>query len=126
MGTRPTFTIGHGYVASIAMHALLVLPFVQSFRPPPDKPPLLVVELQGLIAETQFEERVLQEASEANSNRELSHAASETPSRPLTEGAAEPDAGSVASQLEAASVGSMERESSDDKQVAQTVERDRD
>lgn len=56
------FTIYHGLAASIAIHSALGLPvFLYALAPPPEEPPALVVELQGLVAETQTEEKVLQE-----------------------------------------------------------------
>ena len=56
------FTIYHGLAASIAIHSALGLPVVlYALAPPPEESPTLVVELQGLVAETQSEEKVLQE-----------------------------------------------------------------
>ncbi len=59
---KPRFTIYHGLAASIAIHSALGLPVVlYALAPPPEEPPALVVELQGLVAETQTEEKVVQE-----------------------------------------------------------------
>lgn len=56
------FTIYHGLAASIAIHAALGLPmFLYAPAAAPEEPPTLVVELQGLVADTQTEEKVLQE-----------------------------------------------------------------
>jgi protein TonB len=61
-GGRPRFTIYHGFAASLALHAAVALPFVlYALAPSPEEPPTLVVELQGVVAENQSEEKVLQE-----------------------------------------------------------------
>ncbi|WOJ89957.1 energy transducer TonB [Methylocapsa polymorpha] len=56
------FTIYHGLAASAALHSALALPLV--LRLPseaPDEAPTLMIELQGVVADTQSEERILQE-----------------------------------------------------------------
>ncbi len=56
------FTIYHGLAASIAIHSALGVPmFLYALAAAPEEPPTLVVELQGLVADTQTEEKVLQE-----------------------------------------------------------------
>ncbi len=61
-GGGSEFTIYHGFAASLALHAAVALPFVlHALAPPPEDPPALVVELQGVVAEYQSEEKVLQE-----------------------------------------------------------------
>jgi protein TonB len=55
------FTIWHGLAASLALHSALALPFVvQDLAEPPDDAEVLVVELQGMISDTQVEEKVAQ------------------------------------------------------------------
>jgi protein TonB len=62
MMRKPRFTIYHGLAASIAIHSALGLPVVYyAFARTPEELPPLVVELQGLVAETQSEEKVVQE-----------------------------------------------------------------
>lgn len=61
-----TFTLGHGLAASLALHGALILPFTLRFEPPPpDEPPLLVVELQGIQSDTQSEQQVQQQTKGA-------------------------------------------------------------
>jgi protein TonB len=55
------FTIWHGMAASLALHSAVALPFVvNNLTPPPDDSEVLVVELQGMISDTQAEEKVAQ------------------------------------------------------------------
>lgn len=62
MMRKLTFTIYHGLAASIAFHSALGLPLVlRAIAKSPEEPPTLVIELEGLVAETQNEEKVLQE-----------------------------------------------------------------
>lgn len=59
------FTIWHGIAASMALHSALALPFVMHhFAPPPDDLPVLVIELQGAVADVQAEGRVAQQTPE--------------------------------------------------------------
>lgn len=59
---RLRFTIYHGFVASIAIHSAVALPFVvQSLAQPPDEPEMLALELQGVVADNQVVQKVLQE-----------------------------------------------------------------
>ena len=52
------FTIWHGVAASLALHSALALPFVvHRFAPPPDDRPMLVIEVQGEVADRQDDER---------------------------------------------------------------------
>ncbi|PNG26387.1 energy transducer TonB [Methylocella silvestris] len=63
---RSRFTIYHGLAVSLALHCALALPFVlQELSPAPDEPEILVVELQGVIADTQSEQKTLQETKGA-------------------------------------------------------------
>jgi protein TonB len=62
MKRRFAFTIYHGLVASLAIHASLAAPFVlPGWMPPPDEPEPLVVELEGSVGTTQVEEKLVQE-----------------------------------------------------------------
>ncbi|GEC17218.1 energy transducer TonB [Nitrobacter winogradskyi] len=55
------FTIWHGMAASLVLHSAVALPFVvNNFTPPPDDSEVLVVELQGVVSDTQTEGRVAQ------------------------------------------------------------------
>lgn len=57
------FTIWHGIIASVTLHAALAVPFVvNNLTPPPDDLPTLVIELQGMVSDAQAEERVAQQA----------------------------------------------------------------
>jgi protein TonB len=56
------FTIWHGLAASLALHSALALPFVvHDLAEPPDDSEVLVVELQGMVSDTQTEEKVAQQ-----------------------------------------------------------------
>jgi protein TonB len=56
------FTIWHGMAASLALHSALALPLVvHNLAPPPDDAEVLVVELQGMVSDTQAEEKVVQQ-----------------------------------------------------------------
>ncbi|WP_020176369.1 energy transducer TonB family protein [Methyloferula stellata] len=57
------FTIFHGFVASVLIHSAVALPFVTHSldMQPDDEPELLVVELQGPVADEQTDQKVLQE-----------------------------------------------------------------
>lgn len=56
------FTLVHGFVVSLALHGTLLLPFIVRLEPePPEEPSILVVELQGFVAETQSEQQVQQQ-----------------------------------------------------------------
>lgn len=55
------FTIWHGMIASLALHSALALPFVVQTLAPPDDSEVLVVELQGMVSDTQLEEKVAQQ-----------------------------------------------------------------
>lgn len=63
-----SFTFNHALIASLALHGLMVLPFAVAVTPePPEDVPVLVVELQGVEAETQTEQQLQQQTKgEAN------------------------------------------------------------
>jgi protein TonB len=72
MNGRLKFTIYHGLAASLAVHAALGLPFVAlSLASPPDEPPTLVIELQGAVAESQTEQKILQETKGEEKQEEV-------------------------------------------------------
>jgi periplasmic protein TonB len=59
---RSRFTIWHGIAASLLIHAAPAAPVVwYTMAAPPDEAPPLVVELQGVVADDQTEEKVQQE-----------------------------------------------------------------
>lgn len=61
-----TFTLGHGLAVSLALHGALLLPFVAVLEDPPrPDDQFLVVELQGLISDTQSEQQVQQQSKGA-------------------------------------------------------------
>src|SRR5215470_3441035 len=64
MKQRLRFTIYHGLAVSLALHSAVALPLVLGSRTLPDEPPLLVIDLQGLVAERQTEDRVMEEAKD--------------------------------------------------------------
>ena len=66
-----SFTLGHGLAASLALHGALILPFVVVLdEPPPQDSQLLVVELQGLVSDTQSEQQVLQQTRGAQEQKQ--------------------------------------------------------
>lgn len=79
----PRFTIGHGYAVSVALHALLLLPFVHGLVMVSDDAPILVVDLQGLEADTQVDARASADAAAAPTPpSETALQAAETPPVP--------------------------------------------
>lgn len=81
-----TFTIYHGLIASLAIHAAIASPFVlRGWMQPPDEPEALVMELQGVSAATQSEDKVVletkgEEAQEQEGGGEASgHASAQPP-----------------------------------------------
>jgi protein TonB len=74
------FTIYHGLAASIVLHSALALPFVvHAFASPPEEPPTLVIELQGVVADSQTEQKVAQETKgEAKAEEAVAPAVAET------------------------------------------------
>lgn len=85
------FTIWHGIAVSLILHSGLALPFVLHISPPPpDQTPLLVMDLQGLIADTQTDQKVMQEIkgeavkqAEQEPPQEKQPAEEPTPAAPL-------------------------------------------
>lgn len=60
------FTIWHGIAVSLALHSAFAVPFiVQDLMPPPDEPPLLVIDLQGVVADNQTEQKVMKQVKGA-------------------------------------------------------------
>lgn len=57
-----TFTLAHGLALSLTLHGAVLLPFVTTFEAePPEPPPVLVVELQGLVSDTQSRQQLQQQ-----------------------------------------------------------------
>lgn len=87
-----SFSLGHGLAASLALHGALILPFVVVLdEPPPRDNPLLVVELQGLLSDTQSEQQALQQTKgapeqqrqeEAQEEQKTQSAQAASPDRP--------------------------------------------
>ncbi|MFG1318068.1 TonB family protein [Xanthobacter autotrophicus] len=85
-----SFTLGHGLAASLALHGALILPFVVVLDPPPPQDSqLLVVELQGLVSDTQSEQQVLQQTRGAPDQKQQDEAQEEQKTQ--TAQAASPD-----------------------------------
>lgn len=96
-----SFTLGHGFAVSLLLHGALLLPFVIVLdeRPPDDEPPL-VVELQGLVSDTQSKAQAQQqtggapalakqdEAREEQQTRQAQAAAPDRPEEAAPEGTA--------------------------------------
>lgn len=83
-----TFTIYHGLIASLAIHAAIASPFVlRGWMQPPDEPESLVLELQGVNATTQSEEKVVQETKgeETQDRKEAMKPQDTPPPQPPTE-----------------------------------------
>lgn len=90
-----SFTFGHGLAVSLALHGALLLPFVVVPDPPPaEDTPLLVVELQGLMADRQTEQQVQQQTKgapqqtpqdEAQEEQKTQQAQAAAPDRPEAE-----------------------------------------
>lgn len=57
-----TFTLAHGLAASLALHGAALLPFVLHREAPPKETVVLVLELQGVEAETQNTRQFRQQA----------------------------------------------------------------
>lgn len=82
------FTFAHGLAASLLLHGALILPFVVVLEEAPrEDDPLLVVELQGLISDTQSEQQVLQQTKGAPEQKPQE----ETPQTPATQTAQAPE-----------------------------------
>ncbi|MFG1293613.1 TonB family protein [Xanthobacter versatilis] len=85
-----SFTLGHGLAASLALHGALILPFVMVLDPaPPQDNQLLVVELQGLVSDTQSDQQVLQQTKGAPEQKPQEEAREEQKTQ--TAQAASPD-----------------------------------
>lgn len=58
-----TFTLAHGFALSLALHGAVLLPFALAVEEePPPQPELLVLELHGIVADSQNEQQVQQQA----------------------------------------------------------------
>lgn len=56
------FTIWHGIAVSLVLHSAFAVPFVvHDLMPLPDDPPLLVIDLQGVVSDNQTEQKVMQQ-----------------------------------------------------------------
>jgi protein TonB len=79
------FTILHGLAISLALHGALCAPFVVHSldSPPDDDPPPLVIELQGAVADSQTEQKELQQIKgEAKQEEAETPKAAEAPPPP--------------------------------------------
>lgn len=80
MTQRLTFTIYHGLLASLAIHAALTAPFVLPLpAPAPDEPEPLVIEFKGVAAANQSEEKVVQETKDEETKDKIETAKPEDP-----------------------------------------------
>ena len=81
---RPNFTIYHAFAASLILHAGLVILLALHGRVrEPDEQPVLVIELQGLTADSQAEQKVREESrGEASQNQsEMARATEASPAK---------------------------------------------
>ena len=61
MKRRSKATIYQGFAVSLALHSALALPFVPlDEASPPEEPATLIIELEGVVADSQVEEKILQ------------------------------------------------------------------
>jgi periplasmic protein TonB len=59
------FTIWHGFAVSLALHSALAAPFMMyRLQPPSDDVSTLVIELKGVAADAQAEEKIAEQAPE--------------------------------------------------------------
>lgn len=73
---RPKFTIYHGFAASFALHSALVIPFaLLGLASQPEEQPVLVIELQGIVAESQTEQKVEEQTKSKASQEDVSRSA---------------------------------------------------
>ncbi len=142
------FTIWHGIAVSLALHSAFALPFVlDDMMPPADEPPLLVIDLQGVIADNQTEQKVLQQIKgaaqqEAQAEKNVQAEAPPPPEdvpKDITEKGDTPappplaqaqPAPAAAAAPQSGSAGSQNIKGAEEKQIAQTLkdrntERDR-
>ncbi|HEY0218469.1 MAG TPA: TonB family protein, partial [Afipia sp.] len=79
------FTIWHGIAVSLALHSAFAVPFiVQDLMPSPDDPPLLVIDLQGVIADNQTEQKVMKQVKGAAPQQEAQTAKPAQAATPAT------------------------------------------
>ncbi len=83
MNRTMKFTIWHGIAVSLALHSAFALPFVlDDMMPPADEPPLLVIDLQGVVADNQTEQKVMQQVKGAAQQQEAQMAKATAPTPP--------------------------------------------
>lgn len=80
-----SFTFSHAMIVSLALHGALVLPFVVPPSEPPEDPPVLVVELIGVEAPIQSEEKIQQQTKGEETPQQAQAAAPQTPPTPKTQ-----------------------------------------
>lgn len=77
------FTIWHGFAASLVVHSALALPFLMHrLESPPQDPSPLVIELQGVVANVQTEQKTIQDMKGAAQQKDIPEA---TPAIPPAE-----------------------------------------
>jgi periplasmic protein TonB len=82
MRQKLKFTLWHGLAASLAIHSILGAPFVvHGLERPNDEAPVLVVELQGAVSDSQAVQRVLQQ-TRGDERQEQAPAAKPEPTPP--------------------------------------------
>jgi periplasmic protein TonB len=71
MAQRPVFTIYRGFAVSLLVHSALGMPFaVLALLPPPSAPTNLVIELKGIVADSQTEQKDRQETKSETRSEE--------------------------------------------------------
>lgn len=74
-----SFTFSHAMIISLALHGALVLPFVVPPAEPPEDPSVLVVELMGIQAPIQSEEKIQQQTKGEQASQQAQTATPPTP-----------------------------------------------
>lgn len=122
------FTIYHGFAASLALHSAVGLSFVlHGVAAPPEEPSPLVFELQGLLADSQAEQKVQQETGEAKPDEAKAPPSEDRPKdvaaddREAAKPPPEPDPSPAKTQATAGA----NREGAEEQQNAQTIRNDR-
>lgn len=133
------FTIYHGFVASLALHSALGLPFVlHDLAAEPEEPPTLVVELQGPVAESQAQQKTRQETAGA-ATQDKTAAAKPAQTSAATSSVSDDPPGDLATDEKAAvapppepgavtqpgNSGSINAPGADEQQNAQSIKKDR-
>lgn len=141
---RVKFTIYHGLSASLALHSALALPFaLHALAQPPEEPPTLVLELQDVVGNIQTQQKVLQQTKGEAKQDEADTAKPSEPSptkavasddRAMDVTEEEKEAATPAkptqtssppAEMKSGSAGANDISGTEERQNAQTIEKDR-